>query len=266
MSARRASLLVDRSAGSEWNDGWAGFTDDLLVTRAKDGSHDAFGELARRYRPGAVRTAASIIGSDRAEDVVQDALILAYRALGMLQDPRRFPQWLGTITRYRAMRLGRKESRRSAGMVALDGLPSEPPARVVESAEHDASEVPRLEAALLKIPLGFAEVLRLHFLEGLPHQKIAEKLGISLSTSKWRCYRGKQLLRELLRAGDPATTRVDEACERCVRNDGVRCAEVFTDASAARTSRPAGLPSIEAAHRRAHTPQCRQAETSATAR
>lgn len=245
MSARRATLRADGILGSGWEGGWAGVPDDSLVHRARTGSHEAFGELARRHRPTAIRTAASIIGSERAEDVVQDALILAFRALGMLHDPGRFPQWLGTITRYRAMRVGRRESRRNAGLVAIDTLPNDPPARPEEDPGLEASDVPRLEAALLQIPAAFADVLRLHFLHGLPHLKIAERLGVSLSTSKWRCFRGKQLLREVLRPNDPAAARVESACARCSdRTDGARCEELSSEAGGSCRKDPLLLPSV----------------------
>lgn len=249
----RVTLEAGGAGAPGFSDGYANLTDDSLVSRAMKGSREAFGELARRYRPLAVRTAASIIGTDKAEDVVQDALILAYRALGMLQDPRRFPQWLGTITRYRALRLGKNESRRTAGQVDLDAFHGELPARSDDASGHDASDVARLETALLRIPAPFAQVLRLHFLEGLPHQAIAEKLGVTLSTSKWRCYRGKQLLRAVLLAADPVAGRVEQACARCrVHTDGVGCDGIFDETSGGPEPACAPVPGSEAGLRRRH--------------
>lgn len=230
---------------------WADLTDEALVSRTLAGTGDAFDELARRHRASALRTAASIVGPDRAEDVVQDAFYLAYRALRMLHDPARFPQWLGRITRYRAMRLGRTESRRAAGRVSFEGDFPEVPRLAESPEEHD--DVARLEAALGRIPETFSGVLRLHFLEGLPHQKIAEQLGVSLSTSKWRCFRGKQLLRSLLQPSEPVTARIESACERCrLAAGGVSCESVFgelPDQSAPPCARLA-LPSVRSNLRR----------------
>jgi len=230
MIENRAMLQAGRFRGPESVRTYADLTDDSLVLQAMEGSEEAFGELAQRYRPLAVRTATSVIGPDKAEDVVQDALILAYRALATLHDPNRFPQWLGTITRFRALRIGRTESRRRATLVALDGFEGELPARHDSAAEVDTPDLPRLEAALLLLPATFARVLRLHFLEGVPHQKIAERLGISLSTSKWRCYRGKQLLRTILRTEDRDTTLVERGCDRCrSAAAGVGCEKLFDE-------------------------------------
>ncbi len=253
MLENQVPLQAGPARGNDWAGSYTSLTDDSLVTRARDGNRDAFGELARRYRAAAVRTAASIVGSDKAEDVVQDALLLAFRALGMLQDPGRFPQWFGTITRYRALRFGRNESRRTARLVALDGTRVEPPVQAHQGSEGEDSDIARLETALLRLPDAFGRVLRLHFLEGLPHQRIAERLGVSLSTSKWRCYRGKQLLRELLRGGDGAAARVEERCERCrAGNDGIGCEEESGEAaSARRSSRPRG-PSVEGGRHQPH--------------
>lgn len=226
MAESRTALRTNAEPGDPPQGGWEELSDESLVKRTLGGSGEAFGELARRHRASALRAAASIVGPDRAEDVVQDAFYLAFRALRMLNDPTRFPQWLGRITRYRAMRLGRTESRRAAGRVSFEGdFPDTP--RVPElPAYHD--DVARLEAALGRIPETFSGVLRLHFLEGLPHQKIAEQLGVSLSTSKWRCFRGKQLLRSLLEPSEPATSRIESACERCrLAAGGVSCESVF---------------------------------------
>ena len=94
-------------------------TDEILVAAAVAGDREAFDALACRYWPLVLRTAVQVVGRDRAEDAAQDAVLLAYRALPALKDPSRFPGWIATITRFRAIRLSRKESRRRATTVRI---------------------------------------------------------------------------------------------------------------------------------------------------
>jgi protein SCO1/2 len=60
-------------------------------------------------------------------------------------------------------------------------------------------------------------VIRLHFLHGLPHRKIADLIGVSLPTVKWRCARGKELIRDLLRPGSVPIARLEKNCRGCSR-------------------------------------------------
>ena len=48
------------------------------------------------------------------------------------------------------------------------------------------------------LPEGYRMVLNLYFLEGYKHQEIAEKLDISLGTSKSQLYKAKKYLKEIL--------------------------------------------------------------------
>jgi DNA-directed RNA polymerase specialized sigma24 family protein len=52
--------------------------DEVLVMAAILGDLEAFGDLAERYRAAAVRTAQAIVGREDAEDVAQDAHLLAF--------------------------------------------------------------------------------------------------------------------------------------------------------------------------------------------
>ena len=189
--------------------------DERLVSLASADNRDAFDELVRRYRPLALRTAAQIAGPDRAEDAVQDAFLLAYRALATLQDGAKFSRWLSTITRFRALRLVQAESRRRTETVGLEAIPM---AKLSASAcAPRASETrdEQLRQALAAIPPVYAEVIRLHFLNGLPHQQIAEFLAAPVATVRWRCFRGKELLRSLLSSADTVSARLETACTTC---------------------------------------------------
>ena len=73
-----------------------------------------------RYRPAVVRLARSIVGADHAEDVAQDSLLLAFKALPGIEEPRKFPAWLSAITRHRALRFSKSETAQMSKRVALD--------------------------------------------------------------------------------------------------------------------------------------------------
>jgi RNA polymerase sigma-70 factor (ECF subfamily) len=171
--------------------------DEVLVVAAILGNLDAFDELALRYRAAAVRAAQSIVGREDAEDVAQDALLLAFKALPSIEEPAKFAAWLSAITRHRAFRFNKRERSHQTGRVEFDEFLIEH----VQALSHpfvSAETDDELRLALGNLPADYALVLRLRFFDEMPLKRIAAFLGAPLSTVKWRIHRGKQLLREQL--------------------------------------------------------------------
>ena len=179
--------------------------DEVLVLGAILGNLEAFEVLVLRYRPAVVRLARSIVGTDDAEDVAQDALLLAFKALPGIEEPRRFAAWLSAITRNRALRFSKSEDKHVAKRVALDEALIEkidalarPALTTAKGASTNAEDKERDEAmlnALDSLSADYAMPLRLHFLDDMPLKRIAAFMGVPLSTVKWRIHHGKKLLR-----------------------------------------------------------------------
>jgi RNA polymerase sigma-70 factor (ECF subfamily) len=179
--------------------------DEVLVVASILGDLDAFDELATRYRAAVVRTAQAIVGRDDAEDVAQDALLLAFRALPSIEEPAKFAAWLSAITRHRAQRFGKRERAHHTGRVELDEFLLEQVDALTQPFVSDSGGDENLRLALDNVPADYALVLRLRFLDEMPLKRIAAFLGVPVSTIKWRAHRGKQLLRdqmELLKRGE----------------------------------------------------------------
>ena len=170
--------------------------DELLVIEAIFGDFEAFDELASRYRAAVVRTAQAIVGRDDAEDVAQDSLLLAFKALPSIEDPTKFAAWLSAITRHRALRFNRRENAHNCGRVELDELLLEQLGTLVKPMLDENGGDEEVKIALENIPADYALVLRLRFQDEMPLKRIAAFLGVTLATAKWRVHRGKKLLRE----------------------------------------------------------------------
>ena len=169
--------------------------DEVLVIAAILGNLEAFEELVVRYRPAVVRLARTIVGADHAEDVAQDSLLLAFKALPGIDEPRKFPAWLSAITRHRALRFSKSETAQMSKRVALDeALLEKIEALAKPLAERERDE--EMIKALESLPSDYAMPLRLRFLDEMPLNRIAAFMGIPLSTVKWRIHHGKKLLRE----------------------------------------------------------------------
>jgi RNA polymerase sigma-70 factor (ECF subfamily) len=177
----------------------AGTPDEILVVASILGDLAAFDVLVRRYRPAAVRVARLIVPPEDADDVAQEALLLAFKALPSLEEPAKFPAWLHAITRRCALRFQDRSRARQRGFVALDEeLLQQIPAIWHTAAGGGSGE--ELQRALDRIPPDYALVLRLHFLDDMALKRIAGFLGISLAAVKWRIYHGKKLLRAQFKA------------------------------------------------------------------
>lgn len=167
--------------------------DEVLVVAAILGNLEAFEELVLRYRPAVVRLARTIVG-DYAEDVAQDSLLLAFKALPGIEEPRKFAAWLSAITRHRAVRFSKSETVHTSKRVALDEAlleKIEALAKPLADKERDESLINALDS----LPADYAMPLRLRFLDDMPLNRIAAFMGVPLSTVKWRIHHGKKLLR-----------------------------------------------------------------------
>ena len=169
--------------------------DEILVVSAIIGDLNAFDELVLRYRAAVVRLARSITRPEDAEDIAQDAFLIAFKALPSIEMPSKFAAWLNAITRNRAMRFLREEKNHRHRRVGLDEVLLESLGSLSLPFGNE-SETEELMLAMENIPEDYALALRMHFFDEMPHKHIAAFLGVPVSTVKWRVYRGQKYLRE----------------------------------------------------------------------
>jgi len=83
-----------------------------LVERARSGDHDAFAVLAKESF-GRLYGAAKLIlrDQDRAQDAVQEALVLAWKHVRAIRDPQAWDAWLYRLTVRACYRLARSARR-----------------------------------------------------------------------------------------------------------------------------------------------------------
>lgn len=165
--------------------------DAELGDRLRAGDEDALRELYRRFA-GAVFTVARAYVHDRAraDDVVQQTFLNAWRAGGTLHHGSRLSPWLYQIARRCAIDAVRSEARRRQRPIPLAGGESSDPATVFEQS-WEAFEVRR---ALDELPPAERETARLAHLEGLTHAEISTRLGVPLGTVKSRLDRAYRRL------------------------------------------------------------------------
>lgn len=175
-----------------------GAPDGDLVQQARAGDVDAYALLVRRHAQVAVRTAALLGAGAEAEDVVQEALVKAYRSLGRFRDGAAFRPWLLRIVANETHNLRRSGVRRGAceRTVGLDPSFAAPadPAIAVEVAELDRHVL----AAVERLPERLRLVVTCRYLLELNEAETATVLALPRGTVKSRLSRGLASLRVTL--------------------------------------------------------------------
>jgi RNA polymerase sigma-70 factor (ECF subfamily) len=177
--------------------------DATIVARVLAGDVDAFGLLVDRYERDLAAYARHVLGSaDDAADVMQDALVRAYRSLARCGDPSRFKGWLFRIVSNQC----KSQLTRRRRVVPVAELEPEPAAErddpLADAGEADSRE--RLHGALERLSFEHREALVLRYVHELSVADIAEALGLSVSAVKMRLLRGREALRAELGGGSDA--------------------------------------------------------------
>lgn len=157
-------------------------------------SREAFGRLYRtHYRAITGYIFRRVGDSSLADDLVADVFLAALQAWPRYRD-RGVPveAWLFRIATNRVNRWARRERKR-----VLAQLDSEPADR--EAASNPVTRArDHARAALLMLPPKYQAVLALHYLEGMPIERVAQAIGCRVGTVKSRLARGRERLRERL--------------------------------------------------------------------
>ncbi len=187
--------------------------DRTIVEAVLAGDRDAFRLLVERESASVVAACARILGDrSEAEDVAQEAFVIAYRSLASWRADGPFGAWLSRI----AVRLAVRTAGRRRQVTWLDPLAAEAdepgqdryrttgasdavdPAHTVVRAERDA----RLRAAVASLDEPYREVVALRFFGERSLLEIAEVTARPLGTVKTHLHRGLARLRSSLEEHD----------------------------------------------------------------
>jgi RNA polymerase sigma-70 factor (ECF subfamily) len=181
-----------------------------FVARCRRGDTEAFSVLVRRHQKKMLNIAYRMIGNyDESCDVVQEAFLSAYRAIGKFRGDARFSTWLcGIVLNHSRTHMTQKAARSSREAGSLDdprksedeNFLNEP--RSQEGSIVDQIEKRELEAKVQEC-IGLLdgeqrEVLVLRDIQGFSYEEIGIMLKLPEGTVKSRLFRARSALKDVL--------------------------------------------------------------------
>jgi RNA polymerase sigma-70 factor (ECF subfamily) len=144
-----------------------------------------------------------------AEDLVQDAALLAFRGFGSFERGTNFKAWFFRILTNAFYSRHRKEKHERANLSTEDVPPLYLYARTAETGLQgrepdpatsimDRIDSEQVAAALDALPTEYRVVATLYFMEDFSYQQIAEVVGCPVGTVRSRLHRGRRMLQKAL--------------------------------------------------------------------
>jgi RNA polymerase sigma-70 factor (ECF subfamily) len=178
--------------------------DTTLVRKAQRGDLEAFDELVRRYQERIYATVYHMTSChEDANDLTQESLIKAFRALESFKGDSSFFTWLYRIAVNKTINF-LKQRKNRGGQMSLNDLDF--------NAEHDpdlvalvSERTPRREINLAELQEKLNEamqklsevhrlVVTLHDVQGLPHEEIGRIMECNVGTVRSRLFYARQQL------------------------------------------------------------------------
>lgn len=168
----------------------------LAVARAQSGHLESLDRVLRAIQLPLQRHVRMLVNDvDLADDVLQDVLWTIARRLPQLRDPRWFRPWAYRIATRAALRRTRAERRWREALRDEELSLLEAPH---EDLSFDAETFHTIVEQVDSLSPASSVVMRLHYVEEMTHQEIAEALEIAVGTVKSRLVYGLSTLRRRL--------------------------------------------------------------------
>jgi RNA polymerase sigma-70 factor (ECF subfamily) len=201
-----------------------GIGDVQLAARVAAGDGAAFELLMRRHNRRLYRIARSVLrDAADAEDVLQEAYLAAYRAIGSFRGEASLATWLSRLVMNHCLDRRRRDQRRSNIVPIVSGSDDEMLAAFDPAADTPDRSLVRtelrelLERKVDELPEAFRTVFVMRCIEELSVEETAQLLAIPEATVRSRHFRARGLLRESL------AQEIDVAEQELFGFDGERC-------------------------------------------
>ena len=177
-------------------------SDHDLIRSAQRGEELGFEQLVKRHEERAMRVAAGLVANrEDARDLAQEAFLRVFRNLERFDFQHEFTTWLFRIVTNLAIDHLRK--RRPQRSTTIQGEEGEAELEFADAeAELPFEPMQRSETGVLvracidRLAPHFRSVMILRELEGLPCTEIAEIVGATHVTVRWRLHRGRKLFQD----------------------------------------------------------------------
>lgn len=168
---------------------------EQTLKRVRDGDQAAVAVLVERFAGMAHRLAMGLVGDTHlAEEMVQEAFMVALTRLDDLKTPDAFPGWFRQIIRTHAYRHLRRRGKLS-GELGPEPVATQPsPLERMERAEMRD----QVRKALAQLKPAGREATELFYLHGFTIHEVAAQLQVPVGTVKRRLHDARARLRSLL--------------------------------------------------------------------
>lgn len=170
--------------------------DDKLVDKCVAGDPKGQQLLFDRFSPLMMGVVLRYVNDrEKANDVLQDAFIKVFKNIKRYKKEGSLEGWIRRIVVNTALDQIRKNKKYQKHIEVDDiSINLSKPSEAEEQLEAES-----LMYIIKQLPEGFKLVFNMYAIEGYSHKEIADKLGISESTSKSQYSRAKSTLRKLLK-------------------------------------------------------------------
>ncbi|HBS05052.1 MAG TPA: RNA polymerase subunit sigma-70 [Leptospiraceae bacterium] len=183
-----------------------------LIEKTLKGDQRAFMELVSPYRSRLIRKAVSMLGNPQdAEDILQEALVTAYRALKSFRGESGIYTWLYRIVVNKCRDFHR--SKKNAPSDSLDAV-----AFMIHDDRIDleknlelSTESTYLIQQINTLDKRYREILVMRYFDDLSYQEIASVLKIQVGTVKSRLFKARELLKRAILQDGKGTEFFEQA-------------------------------------------------------
>ena len=155
-----------------------------LLVAARDGDHDALGELVAATQPDVWRFCASIVGAEGADDASQETYLRAWRSAQGFRAEASAKTWLLAIARRVCWDQAKKQRNHTARVVAAGPV-------LAPSTVSDPGETVALEDLVARLTPERRTVFYLTQVLGLSYQEAAEVCDCPVGTIRSRLARAR---------------------------------------------------------------------------